>query len=474
MSSASFTLSSIKLLFNYRISHSPNGWTDGDLAAEWIVEDFDRQTKDKAAGKTRVLLMDGHSSHYTPELLDFARANNIIILGYPPHCTHALQGLDVVCFARMKEAWKEEINRFEELHRSKVTKGDFTEVFGRAFLRAFTRDTVLSAFEKTGVYPFNPAVITAQQMKASEPTSVVGSTPIPMPSPVRAIMAVFNHRPLTSLDPSSSVIPQLSLTASTTPSRPVLDRAIDPALFTPTNRMRLMTSSLAGTSSGSFLVGKPRIMSAQTITSPVFDRTTTIPDPDWNLLHPRASGSNQTKEELKETIKKLTLSLDLSRQQIAAKDSVIEGANAQLAVQSVYNKRLNEALNTKENKKETDRTKLFPEGKPRILTDDKFHHEVSEVKRAREVEVAAKALRAVGREDKRVLKAAAAVEWAACMEAHKKAATVWEAECKLLRGQGMKVKDLPKKPKRPVKPKPAVEVEPELSSPDEDDDDDDE
>jgi DDE superfamily endonuclease len=91
--------------------------------------------------------MDGHGSHYTPELLDFARANNIIILGYPPHCTHALQGLDVVCFARMKDAWKEEINKFEELHKGKVTKADFTEVFGKAFLKAFTKETVLAAFD---------------------------------------------------------------------------------------------------------------------------------------------------------------------------------------------------------------------------------------------------------------------------------------------------------------------------------------
>jgi hypothetical protein len=32
----------------------------------------------------------------------------------------------------MKEAWKEEIHKFEELH-GKVTKGYFTEVLGKAF-----------------------------------------------------------------------------------------------------------------------------------------------------------------------------------------------------------------------------------------------------------------------------------------------------------------------------------------------------
>jgi len=58
----------------------------------------------------------------------------------------------------------------------------------------------------------------------------------------------------------------------------------------------------------------------------------------------------------------------------------------QLAVQAVYNSRLNEALNTKENKKENDRTKLFPQGKPRVLTSDQFFAEVSESKRGREEE----------------------------------------------------------------------------------------
>ena len=32
---------------------SLNGWTDGELAAKWIVEDFDQQTRDKANGETR-------------------------------------------------------------------------------------------------------------------------------------------------------------------------------------------------------------------------------------------------------------------------------------------------------------------------------------------------------------------------------------------------------------------------------------
>ena len=95
----------------------------------WMVKDFDAQTKEKAGGHTHVVLMDGHSSHYTLELLEYARDNNIVILGYPPHCTHALQGLDVVCFTKVKEEFHEEIHEFEDLHMVGVGKGDCAGVF---------------------------------------------------------------------------------------------------------------------------------------------------------------------------------------------------------------------------------------------------------------------------------------------------------------------------------------------------------
>jgi len=106
-----------------------------------------------------VVLMDWHSFHYTLELLEYARDNNIVILGYPPHCTHVLQGLHVVCFAKMKEEFRKEIHEFEDLHMAGVDKGDFAGVFGRAFLRAFTLECVKAAFEATGVHPFHPGVI---------------------------------------------------------------------------------------------------------------------------------------------------------------------------------------------------------------------------------------------------------------------------------------------------------------------------
>ena len=122
--------------------------------------------------------------------------------------------------------------------------------------------------------------------------------------------------------------------------------------------MCVMTSALASMALGSFLVGNPRITSANTIASPVYGQPVVLPEPDWSLIHKPPAARSPSKAELKALNTKLTLSLEQSHAQILARNSVIEGSNAQLAVQSIYNSHLNE---TKEHKKSTDCTQLlFP------------------------------------------------------------------------------------------------------------------
>lgn len=38
-------------VITFRLCYSPNGWTDGKLATQYIVHDFDAQTRDKANGE---------------------------------------------------------------------------------------------------------------------------------------------------------------------------------------------------------------------------------------------------------------------------------------------------------------------------------------------------------------------------------------------------------------------------------------
>ncbi|KAG9032479.1 hypothetical protein FRB95_001454 [Tulasnella sp. JGI-2019a] len=87
------------------------GYTNKELGVAYI-EDFHGQTSEKSR-KTRILFVNGHNSHCTVEILDFTAEHNIIIISYPPHCIHALQGLDVTCFGVLKTYWMEEHEHWE-------------------------------------------------------------------------------------------------------------------------------------------------------------------------------------------------------------------------------------------------------------------------------------------------------------------------------------------------------------------------
>lgn len=90
------------------IAVSGKGYNTDELGLDYI-KGFDEQTKHKN-NHTQVLFLDGHSSHCTVDLLDYAMAKNIEVISYPPHTTHALQGLNVTCFGPLKIYLHQETN----------------------------------------------------------------------------------------------------------------------------------------------------------------------------------------------------------------------------------------------------------------------------------------------------------------------------------------------------------------------------
>ncbi len=89
------------MLTSSRMGYSNKGYVDGEIGIEWIKH-FDAEMKTKACGRCRLLLIDGHSSHYTLGFLEYAHEHCIEVLYYPSHSTHIYQGLDVVIFSVLK------------------------------------------------------------------------------------------------------------------------------------------------------------------------------------------------------------------------------------------------------------------------------------------------------------------------------------------------------------------------------------
>jgi hypothetical protein len=50
-----------------------------------------------------LLLMDGHSTHISVGLLEWAKSMNIVIFILPAHTSHLLQPLDVACFGPVQQ-----------------------------------------------------------------------------------------------------------------------------------------------------------------------------------------------------------------------------------------------------------------------------------------------------------------------------------------------------------------------------------
>ena len=107
-----------------------------------------------------LLLLDGHSSHYQPELVQFSREHEIILFCLPPHTTHESQPLDTSVFGPLKRNWKLVCHEYIQKHPGKlVTKYEFSGLLNKAWMKTMTPSNICSGFHTCGVYPFNPDAI---------------------------------------------------------------------------------------------------------------------------------------------------------------------------------------------------------------------------------------------------------------------------------------------------------------------------
>jgi hypothetical protein len=72
-----------------------------------------------------------------------------------------------------------------------MDKNNFLAIYGKAHVCALTADNIKSAFKKTGVWPFNPNVVTDRMLAPSKETSCKAKLPIPPDDPTVDIIATM-------------------------------------------------------------------------------------------------------------------------------------------------------------------------------------------------------------------------------------------------------------------------------------------
>jgi len=190
VSSDSFFKSSNQVI---SISHSPKGWTDQALGEMWIKKDFEPATAARnVTGGYRLLILDGHNSHCTYRFCKFAADNKIIIICLPSHTTHALQPCDVACFGPLASAWKSEVNAASADY-VEITKRNLLVFYAKARERALKKSTIISAFAKTGIWPFNRHVIEPSAFEPSKNTTTEPAQPLPARLPTLLVPIQVHH-----------------------------------------------------------------------------------------------------------------------------------------------------------------------------------------------------------------------------------------------------------------------------------------
>lgn len=103
-----------------------------------------------------LLLMDNHESHCSLEAVSYAKENGIVLVTFPPHCTHKLQPLDVGVFGPFKSKLKIAQNDWLTNNPGKTIRiHDLPSLTKIAFIESFSVKTIVNAFSKPGIWPFS-------------------------------------------------------------------------------------------------------------------------------------------------------------------------------------------------------------------------------------------------------------------------------------------------------------------------------
>ena len=149
-------------------TRSPSGWIDTELFHLWMKDHFLQYAVSR---RPLLLILDGHSTHYQPATVQYAKDNGVVMLCLPPHSSHVSQPLDVSVFSPLKKHWNDAIHKFLSQNPGRVvTKYSFSPLLKEAWDKTMTAKNICSGFRCSGIYPFirdkvQPTVLNNQQDK---------------------------------------------------------------------------------------------------------------------------------------------------------------------------------------------------------------------------------------------------------------------------------------------------------------------
>ena len=141
---------------DWRFEVSQNGWTTDEIGLRWLQKLFIPSTNSRTQGRYRLLVLDGHGSHLTPQFDQICSENDIIPIYMPAHSSYLLQPLDIGCFAVLKRSYRGLVDQQMRLGINYIDKLDFLAAYPEARVSAFQALAIKDSFAAAGLVPFDP------------------------------------------------------------------------------------------------------------------------------------------------------------------------------------------------------------------------------------------------------------------------------------------------------------------------------
>ncbi|KAK0147816.1 Pogo transposable element with KRAB domain [Merluccius polli] len=209
------------------LPHFIRGGPEGSIGTAngsgWMQEDdfvvylrhfvhYTRPTDDNKV----LLLLDNHSSHVSIQAINFCRDHGVVMLSFPPPCTHHLQPLDKAVYGPLKRAFNGEMDMWHRKNAGEsLTIYDLPQLLSNVLLSAASPLNVKKGFTSTGIWPYKPDIFTKEHFAPALVTDRAPETSLPSAADIQPQLDSSNFTLAgPSLDNVSSPEPATSTVAT--------------------------------------------------------------------------------------------------------------------------------------------------------------------------------------------------------------------------------------------------------------------
>ena len=148
-------------------SVSDSGWSNSIVFRNYLEDHFLKYVPSHSDQKI-LLLLDGHKTHVSVGLVEWANERGIILFILPAHTSHFLQPMDVACFGPFQRIYDSLCHSFTRETSGTITRYNICELACRAYTRALSAENLQSSFKRTGIYPLNKEAIPKESLIPAE------------------------------------------------------------------------------------------------------------------------------------------------------------------------------------------------------------------------------------------------------------------------------------------------------------------